>query len=75
MEKIIMKPPLLKKWAALMHSIKCLSDCPVFQQPWIMIYDYDHLSFFFSGMHCSEKGHKENVCHEVYEQTSVRGAQ
>lgn len=44
-------------------------------QPWIMIFfNKDHLPFF-SGMHCSEKGHKENVCHEVYEQTSVRGAQ
>lgn len=26
-------------------------------------------------MHCPEKGHKENVRHEVYEQTQVRGTQ
>ncbi len=29
----------------------------------------------FSGLHCTEKGHKEDVRHEVHEQAKMCGAE
>lgn len=59
------------KWKKyLFNQLHLKTESPLSQQ-----LSETHTIFFSSGVHCPEKGHKENVCHEVYEQTQVRGAQ